>query len=214
MVFDHWYTHMNIRDPRKAFQAISLLAYRRVFDSQEYIHNLTWTVASSCVCTAPLAVITVMEILEHFYCFQFSGVQIFPADHMHRRSGVNHKHSFLRLNFGWRMETPLFRRREERSFFLFLLKNVEKFSLPVSTLLHERKALAILSPLETDPQISWLKWQDRVNLGDRLVSCRNENGRTKSHIGTLHLSQAPDGRTTSKRRVQRLKRKTCPVTVI
>ena len=31
MVFDHWPTQMNIRHPRKAFRAITLLAYLRGF---------------------------------------------------------------------------------------------------------------------------------------------------------------------------------------
>ena len=49
--------------------------------------------------------------------FHFSGIRILFADHVHRRSGVCDKFSFLRFK-GW--QAPIFRRWEECSF-IFLL---------------------------------------------------------------------------------------------
>ena len=73
---------------------------------------LTYTVASSLVCTSPLAVITVVGLLDGL---QLSTVKVSLADHMHTRSRVHHKPCFLRL-FCWRSrEHPLFRRRIECS---------------------------------------------------------------------------------------------------
>ena len=48
--------------------------------------------------------------------FQFSRIQILFADHVHRRSGVYNKFSFLRFKFWWRRQAPIFRRWEECCF--------------------------------------------------------------------------------------------------
>ena len=45
----------------------------------------------------------------------FSITQVLFADHMHRRSGVDNKFSFLRFKGWWRRQTPIFRRWEECS---------------------------------------------------------------------------------------------------
>ena len=67
-------------------------------------NSLTYTVASSFVCTSLLAVTTVVGFLRDFYGIQFSRVEVFPADHMLTCSGVHHKLFFLRLYCGW--QTP------------------------------------------------------------------------------------------------------------
>ena len=68
----------------------------------------------------------------------FSITQVFFADHVHRRSGVDNKFSFLRFKSRCR-HTPIFRR-----WMLLCL---------FSILLHGHLALATLSPPETAPQI-------------------------------------------------------------
>ena len=81
-------------------------------------NSLTHTVASSFVSTSPLAVTTVVGLLETPR-FQIGRVKVFPADHMHACSGVHHKLSFLRLHCGCSQQNPLNGRRTECSFFLF-----------------------------------------------------------------------------------------------
>ena len=49
----------------------------------------------------------------------FSIIQVVFADHMHRRSGVQNKFSFLKFK-SWRRQAPIFRRWEECCF-VFLL---------------------------------------------------------------------------------------------
>ena len=46
-------------------------------------------------------------------CIHFSRIQVIFADHMHWRSGVDNKFSFLRFKIWWRKQTPSFRRWEE-----------------------------------------------------------------------------------------------------
>ena len=48
--------------------------------------------------------------------FQFSGIQILFADHVHRRSGVYNKFSFLFFRGWWRKQAPIFRKWEECCF--------------------------------------------------------------------------------------------------
>ena len=57
-------TRMSIRVHRKAFLAIKLLAYLRGLSLSRIYPILFQTVASSCVCTSPLAVITVVGLLD------------------------------------------------------------------------------------------------------------------------------------------------------
>ena len=49
----------------------------------------------------------------------FSMIQVFFADHMHRRAGVDNKFSFLSFK-GWCRQAPIFRRWEECCSFLLL----------------------------------------------------------------------------------------------
>ena len=70
--------------------------------------------------------------------FQFSGIQNLFADHVHRRTWVHNKFSFL----------PKVRRM-----LLFLAPLILRYFWPVSTLLHGHIALAIPSLLESDPQV-------------------------------------------------------------
>ena len=94
----------------------------------------------------------------------FSRIQVFFADHVHRRSGVDNKFSFFRFKSWWRRHAPIFRRWEECCF-IFLL-NCLGYFWSASTLLHGHIALAILSLPETDPQIleHW-GYADEVHLG-------------------------------------------------
>ena len=76
---------------------------------------LTYNVASSLVCTSPLAVITVVGLLNVVMVSNSAKVKVFLTDHMHTRPGINHKLSLLR-RFCWRSRKyPLFCRREECS---------------------------------------------------------------------------------------------------
>ena len=130
---------MNIRDPRKAFRATTMLAYSRGF-LRSRIYPILWR---GCHHRDRGS--------GNLHFFQFSGIQVVLSDHVHRRAGVHNKLSFLRLHFGWWRETPLFRSREEISFSFWLW--ISGFSLPASTLLREHNALSIPSLPETDPQI-------------------------------------------------------------
>ena len=74
------------------------------------------------------------------------------------RVRVYHRFSFLRFNFRWWRETPLFRRWEEWCFifsfnFRILFPLASGYFWPASTLLREHIALAIPSLPETGPQI-------------------------------------------------------------
>ena len=63
MVFGHWSIRRNTRFHHKAFLAIILLAcYRGLFKVKNISNSLTYTVASSCVCTSPLAVLTIVGL--------------------------------------------------------------------------------------------------------------------------------------------------------
>ena len=85
------------------------------------------------------------------------------ADHVHWRSGVDNKFSFLRFK-SWCRQAPIFRRWEECCFVFLLF--IFKHFWPASTLLRGPTALATLSPPETDPQIleRW-RYADEVHLG-------------------------------------------------
>ena len=82
-------------------------------------NSLTYTVASSFICTSPLAVTTVVGLLETLYGFQFGRVQVFPAHHVHARAQLYNKVSFIRFYrwCGW--QTPFTGRWEEGSFVRF-----------------------------------------------------------------------------------------------
>ena len=60
-------------------------------------NSLTYTVDSSCVCTSPLAVMTIVGLHDFVKVSISASFNSFFADHMHRRSGVDNKFSFLRF---------------------------------------------------------------------------------------------------------------------
>ena len=63
--FDRWSTHVSFRVHHKPFLAIKLLAYPRGLSlSRNFPILCHYAVASSCVCTSPLAVITVVGLLD------------------------------------------------------------------------------------------------------------------------------------------------------
>ena len=63
VIFDRWSIHQNIRSHRRAFRATTLLACFQGLSIVNNISNsLTSTVASWCVCTSPLAVMTIVEL--------------------------------------------------------------------------------------------------------------------------------------------------------
>ena len=64
VVFDRWSTHVSIHVHRKAFPAINCWRILEDFHCQEFSNSLTLIVASSFVCTSPLAVITVVGLLD------------------------------------------------------------------------------------------------------------------------------------------------------
>ena len=59
---------------------------------------LTYIVASSCVCTSPLAVMTIVGLHDFVKVSISASLKSFFADHMHRRTGVHNRFSFLWFN--------------------------------------------------------------------------------------------------------------------
>ena len=97
ILFELRSTRMSIRCSSQSFPSDKTAGVSsRTFIVKNVSNSLTYTVASSCVCPAPLAVITVVGLLD-VVSFQFSGIQVLFADHVHRRSGVYNKFSFLRF---------------------------------------------------------------------------------------------------------------------
>ena len=78
--------------------------------------------------------------------FQFSRIQVLFADHLHRRSRVYNKFSFLKFKIWWRRQTLFFFRKWECCF-IFSFKILGYF-WTTSTLLHGHIALPIPSLLE------------------------------------------------------------------
>ena len=97
---------------------------------------LTQTVASSCVCTSPLAVVNRRWTSRCRHGFQFSGIQVLFADHVHRRSGVYNKVSFLKFKIWWRRQTPTFPRWEECCFIFSLNLRIFLASLHAASRVH------------------------------------------------------------------------------
>ena len=68
---------------RKAFPSDNTAGVlSRTFIVKNISNSLTYTIASSCVCTSPLAVMTIVGLHDFVKLF---------ADHVHRRSGVDNK---------------------------------------------------------------------------------------------------------------------------
>ena len=71
--------------------------FSRTFIVKNISNSLTETVATSCVCTSPLAVMTVVGLLDFVKVSISAEFKFFFADHVHRRSGVDNKFSFRRF---------------------------------------------------------------------------------------------------------------------
>ena len=114
-------------------------------------NSLTQTVASSCVCTSPLALGTVVGLLDvvtvsnsvEFKSFLLIVCIDAPE------STTNSRSSGLRFDGAGRHQFS----EGEKNAALFFSFTSEDISGPASTLLHGHIALAIPSLLETDPQI-------------------------------------------------------------
>ena len=64
---------------------------------KNFCNSLTYTVASSCVCSSPLAVMTIVGLHDFVKVSISASLKSFFAAHMHQRAGVNNKFSFLRF---------------------------------------------------------------------------------------------------------------------
>ena len=81
--FDHWSIRKNTRFHRKAFRAIILLAcFSRTFIVKNIPNSLTHTLASSCVCTSPLAVMTIVGLHDFVKVSIWASLKSFFADHV------------------------------------------------------------------------------------------------------------------------------------
>ena len=142
---------MSIRVHRKAFQAIKTAGvFSRTFIVKKFSNSLTYTVASSCVCTSPLAV---MNVVGHLDVVKVSNSAEFKSFLLIMcidapESTSNSVSSGLRVDGAGR---HLFSEGEKNAA-LFSPLILGSF-WPTSTLLRGHIALAILSLLETDPQI-------------------------------------------------------------
>ena len=96
--FDQWSIHKNTRFHRKAFRATILLTcFRKTSIVKNISNSLTYTIASSCVCTSPLAVNDYRKTARFRQNIHFSITQVLFPDHMHWRTGVDIKFSFLKF---------------------------------------------------------------------------------------------------------------------
>ena len=121
MVSDHWSTRKNIRDLRRVFQVRELPVYLRgSFTVTNKSNSLTYTVASSFVCTSPLAATTVVGLLETLTDSNSAEFRSFLLSHVHWCSGIYNEFSFLRFCCGWCWETPNLGRWGKSSFCPFL----------------------------------------------------------------------------------------------
>ena len=101
--------------------------------------------ASSCVCTSPLAVYDCRGITRFRQSIHFSRIQVLFADNVHRRSGIDNKFSFLRFK-SWCRKAPIFSEGE---------KNVAlSFSFNFNTLLASLPA-ASRAPCSCHSVSSW-----------------------------------------------------------
>ena len=84
----------------------------RTFVVKNFSNSLTYTVASSCVCTSPLAGYDCCRTARFRQSMHFSFTQVLFSDHVHRHSGVCNKFSFLKFK-SWCRQAPIFWRWEE-----------------------------------------------------------------------------------------------------
>ena len=106
--------------------------------------------ASSCICTSPLAVFTVVELLDVVTVSNSAEFKSFLLIIVHRRSGVYNKFSFLCLRVDGEGRHQF--SEGEKIAVLFFSFNF-KICLASFHAAHGHIALAILSLPETDPQI-------------------------------------------------------------
>ena len=161
----------NIRFYRTAFLATILLACFRGLSVRNISNSWTYTVACSCVCTSPLALMTIVRLHDFVKVSISTSLKSFlliicidaPE------STTNSRSSSLRFEC---KQAPIFRRWEECCSFMLLSFLIHFW--PASTLLRGHLALAILSPLETDPQIleRW-GYAHEVHLGKIIPSERS-----------------------------------------
>ena len=135
--------------------------FSRTFIVKNISNSLTYTVASSCVCTSPLAVMTIVG-LHDFVKVSISALLksfllIICIDAP--ESTTNSRSSGLRLDAGRHLFSE-----GEKNVALSCSFNFIHF-WPASTLLRGHLALATLSPPETDPQILERWGADEVHLG-------------------------------------------------
>ena len=67
------------------------------FHCQQKIQFFDINCGLSCVCTSPLAIMTIVGLHDFVKVSISKNFQVLFADHMHRRSGVDNKFSFLRF---------------------------------------------------------------------------------------------------------------------
>ena len=92
--FDHLSNGKYTRDLCRVFRVRELPVYLRealLSRINPIQFSLTYTVASSFVCTSPLAVKTVVGFFRDFCGFQFGRVLVFPAQLVHACAGINNK---------------------------------------------------------------------------------------------------------------------------
>ena len=113
--FDRWSIRMSIRVHRKAFLATLLLACFRGLTLSR-IYSILWH--KLWLLHASLAFITVVGLIDVVTVSNSAEFNFF-AGHMHLRSGVYNKFSFLWFGGWWRWQKPIFRRWEECCLFSF-----------------------------------------------------------------------------------------------
>ena len=184
--FDRWSTHKNIRFHRKAFRAEDFLLVDNVSNS------LTKTVTSSCVCTSPLAVMTIVglhDFVKVSISAEFKSFLLIMCIDAPESTTKSRSSSLWFYGAG----TPF---PKVRRMLLFHAPWISEHFWPTSTLLHGHLALAILSLPETDPQIleHW-GYADEDHLGksfqamDFGLKCQPDVRRLSwiSHVGLVSV---------------------------
>ena len=120
MVFDRWSIRMSIRVHRKAFRAVQY-CWRILedFHCQEYTQFFDINCGLFVRLHFTIGGYDYRKTARFRQGIHFGKIQVFFADHVHRRSGVINKLSFLRFKI-WCRQAPIFRRWQECCF-IFLL---------------------------------------------------------------------------------------------
>ena len=150
MVFDHWSIHKNIRFSSQNFPSDKTAGvFSRTFIVKNMSNSLTYTVASSCVCTSPLAVMTIVGLHDFVTVSISASLKSFFADRVHWRVRVDNKF-FPQIQKLMQASTHF---PKVRRMLLFLAPLISTHFWAASTPLRGHLALATPSPPETDPQI-------------------------------------------------------------